>query len=116
MSTLMSLPHMVLGPDDGLRIASEHLGDVPGAAMAKCDRFECGKASAVLFCEALVVLTQEPFDFWAVRLLKVKGHDGSSSSQMFQARGDAAWEVFRNWSKNASRIKRDIISAPCLSS
>src|SRR5712691_9671156 len=29
---------------------------------------------------------------------------------------DAAWEVFRNWSQNASRIKLDIISALCLSS
>src|SRR5712691_11364158 len=27
---------------------------------------------------------------------------------------DAAWEVFRNWSQNASRIKLDIISALCL--
>src|SRR6266446_3540535 len=27
----------------------------------------------------------------------------------------AAWEVFRNWSQNASRIKLDIISALCLS-
>jgi hypothetical protein len=49
---LLEFSHTVF---DGWRIASEHRGDVPGAAMAKCDRFECGKASAVLFCEALVV-------------------------------------------------------------
>src|SRR6266702_6187398 len=29
---------------------------------------------------------------------------------------DAAWEVFRNWSQNASRIKLDIPSALCLTS
>jgi hypothetical protein len=33
----------------GLWIASKHLGDVSGAAMAKFDGFECGKAAAVLF-------------------------------------------------------------------
>src|SRR5712691_10042288 len=34
---------------DGLRVASKDLRDVAGAAMSQCDRFECGKAAAVLF-------------------------------------------------------------------
>ena len=32
------------------------------AAMSEFDRFECGKAAAVLFGQALVVLTQQLFD------------------------------------------------------
>jgi hypothetical protein len=83
---LLEFPHAVF---DGLGIASQDLGDVAGAAMAEFDRFECRKAAAILFREALVVLAQELFDFWTVSLLKVKRHDGSSSSQILQAMGEA---------------------------
>src|SRR5215216_6861010 len=73
---------------DGLRVASKDRGHVPDAAMAELDRFECGKASAILFGQALVILTQKLFDFWVVGLLKVKRHAGSSSRQMLQGMGD----------------------------
>src|SRR6266702_4687188 len=43
---LLELPHAVF---DGLRIACEDLRDVADAAMPQFDRFECGKAAAVLF-------------------------------------------------------------------
>src|SRR6266581_9273103 len=43
---LLEFPHAVF---DGLGIASQDLGDVAGAAMAEFDRFECRKASAILF-------------------------------------------------------------------
>ena len=43
---LLALPHAVF---DGLRIACEDLRDGADAAMPQCDRFECGKAAAVLF-------------------------------------------------------------------
>src|SRR5262249_7621153 len=82
---LLELPHAVF---DGLRVASKDLRHVPDAAMAEFDRFECGKASAVLFGQALVILTQQLFDVWAVGLLKVKRHAGSSSRQMLQGMGD----------------------------
>ena len=41
---LLEFPHAVF---DGLGIASQDLGNVAGAAMAKFDRFECRKASAI---------------------------------------------------------------------
>ena len=59
---LLELPHAVF---NGLRIASKDLRDVAGAAMAQFDRFECGKAAAVLFRQALGVLMQELFDVWS---------------------------------------------------
>src|SRR5712692_2879619 len=99
---LRKFPHAVF---DGLGIASQDLGDGAGAAMAECDRFECRKASAILCREALGVLTQELFDVWTVSLLKVKRHDGSSSSQMLQAMGAADCEVFTSRSNHASRNK-----------
>src|SRR5262249_7821881 len=88
---------------DGLRVASKDLRHVPDAAMSEFDRFECGKASAILFGQALVILTQKLFDFWAVGLLKVKRHAGSSSRQILQGMGDPTLEVLRSRRKNASR-------------
>src|SRR5229473_7244126 len=52
---LLQLPHAFL---NGLRIASKDMGDVPGTAMSPGGRFDGRKAAAVLFREALVVLTQ----------------------------------------------------------
>jgi hypothetical protein len=72
---------------DGLRVASKDLRHVPDAAMSEFDRFKCGKASAILFGQAPIILAQELFDFWTVRPLKVKRHAGSSSSQILQAMG-----------------------------
>ena len=43
---LLELLHAVF---DSLRVASKHLRDGAGAAMPSFDRFECGKAAAVLF-------------------------------------------------------------------
>jgi len=43
---VLEFPHAV---SDGLGIASQDLGDVAGAAMAKVDRFACRKASAIFF-------------------------------------------------------------------
>jgi hypothetical protein len=43
---LLELPPALF---DGLRIASQDLGDGAGAAMSSFDRFECRKASTVLF-------------------------------------------------------------------
>src|SRR6476619_84959 len=43
---LLELLHTVF---DGLRVASQDLRDVAGAAMPQFDRFECGQAAAVLF-------------------------------------------------------------------
>ena len=60
---LLELPHAVF---DGLRVTPKDIGDVPGAAMSEFDRFDCRKAAAVLFREALVVLTQLLFDFWPI--------------------------------------------------
>ena len=43
---LLELPHAVF---HGLRVAGEHLRDVADASMPQFDRFERGKAAAVLF-------------------------------------------------------------------
>lgn len=43
---LLEFPHAVF---DGLRMACEDLRDIADAAMPQFDRFECGKAAAVLF-------------------------------------------------------------------
>lgn len=43
---LLELPHAIC---DGLRIASQNLGNVAGATMPQFDRFECCKTAAVLF-------------------------------------------------------------------
>ncbi len=50
MGELLELSHPFL---HGVRIASKDLRDVPDAAMSQFDCFNCRKAAAVLFREAL---------------------------------------------------------------
>ncbi len=54
LGELLQLPHAFV---NGLRIASQHLRDIPDASMSQCDGLDGCKAAAVLFGEALVVLT-----------------------------------------------------------
>ena len=86
---------------NGVRIASKDVRNVRGSTMSQGERFDGRKAAAVLFRETLVVLPQQLFDVWSVVLLKVKCHDGSSSSQVLQEMGEADQEVFMNRNKNA---------------
>src|SRR2546428_2798956 len=80
---VLELPHPFLY---GVRIASKDLRDVPDAAMSQFDGFNGRKAAAVLFREALIVLTQLLFDGWVVGLLKGKRHDHSSGCPILQVR------------------------------
>jgi len=96
---LLQLPHAFV---NGLRIASQHLRDVPDASIPQGEGFDDGEAATVLFGEAPVVLTSLRLDVGAVGLLKVKRHEASSGRQVPQAMKDTGREVLRNQSKNTS--------------
>ena len=76
LGQLLELSHAV---SDGLRITPQDAGHVLDASMAEFDRFHGGKAAAVLFRQAPMILAHEFFDLRLVGFLKRKGHDSSSS-------------------------------------